>query len=138
MLLRPDERIRADLAALRRMGVRLAIDDFGTGYSSLSYLRELPIGVLKIDKSFVDGIAVSAQRLALVEVIIRIANTLGLTVVAEGIEGEEQRDLLLSMGCRYGQGYLLSGPVGAAEAGKLVRGGASLLPRLPARSQAPG
>ena len=138
MLLQPDQRIRADLAELRRMGVRLAIDDFGTGYSSLSYLRELPIGVLKIDKSFVDGIAVSPQRLALVEVIIRIAKTLGLAVVAEGIESEEQRELLLSMGCRYGQGYLLSGPVGAAEAAKMARDGRSLLPRVPARSQAPG
>jgi diguanylate cyclase (GGDEF)-like protein/PAS domain S-box-containing protein len=138
VLLRPDERIRAELAELRRMGARLAIDDFGTGYSSLSYLRELPIGVLKIDKSFVDGIAVSPQRLALAEVIIRIAKTLGLTVVAEGIESEDQRDLLLSMGCQYGQGYLLSGPVPAAQAAKLVRAGRSLLPRLPARSQAPG
>ncbi len=138
VLLQPDQRIRADLAELRGMGMRLAIDDFGTGYSSLSYLRELPIGVLKIDKSFVDGIAVSPQRLALVEVIIRIAKTLGLAVVAEGIETEEQRELLLTMGCRYGQGYLLSAPVGAAEAGKMARAGRSLLPRLPARSQAPG
>ena len=70
--------------------------------------------------------------------IIRIAKTLGLTVVAEGIESEEQRELLLSMGCRYGQGYLLSGPVGAAEAATMAREGRSLLPRLPARSQAPG
>ena len=131
VLLQPDQRIRADLAELRHMGVRLAIDDFGTGYSSLSYLRELPIGVLKIDKSFVDGIAVSPQRLALVEVIIRIAKTLGLAVVAEGIETEEQRELLLSMGCRYGQGYLLSGPVGAAEAAKMAREGRSLLPAVP-------
>ena len=138
VLLQPDQRIRADLAELRRMGVRLAIDDFGTGYSSLSYLRELPIGVLKIDKSFVDGIAVSPQRLALVEVIIRVAKTLGLTVVAEGIESEEQRELLVSMGCPYGQGYLLSEPVGAAEVAKMVREGRSLLPRFPARSQAPG
>jgi diguanylate cyclase (GGDEF)-like protein/PAS domain S-box-containing protein len=137
VLIRPDERIRADLAELRRMGARLAIDDFGTGYSSLSYLRELPISVLKVDKSFVDGIATSPQRLALAEVIIRIAKTLGLSVVAEGIETEAQRDLLMSMGCRYGQGFLFSGPVPAAEAAQLVRDGPQLLPRLPARSQAP-
>ena len=68
VLLRPDQRIRADLAELRRMGVRLAIDDFGTGYSSLSYLRELPVSMLKMDKSFMDGIAVSQRRRALVEV----------------------------------------------------------------------
>ncbi len=76
VLFRRDERFHADLVELKLIGVRLAIDDFGTGYSSLSYLRELPIDVLKIDKSFVDGIATSAQRLALVEGIVRIAETL--------------------------------------------------------------
>jgi EAL domain-containing protein (putative c-di-GMP-specific phosphodiesterase class I) len=132
VLLRPDQRIAADLEELKSIGVRLAIDDFGTGYSSLSYLRELPIDVLKIDKSFVDGIAVSTQRLALAEIIIRIANTLRLTVVAEGIESEVQRDLLVSMGCPYGQGYLLARPLAADEAEALVRVGASLIPQLPA------
>jgi EAL domain-containing protein (putative c-di-GMP-specific phosphodiesterase class I) len=130
-LLRPDQRLRADLEELKGMGVRLAIDDFGTGYSSLSYLRELPIDLLKVDKSFVDGIAVSTQRLALVEVIIRIAKTLGLTVIAEGIESEVQRDMLVSMGCRYGQGYLLAVPMPADEAESLLRVGHSLVPQLP-------
>ena len=130
-LLRPDQRLQADLEELKGMGVRLAIDDFGTGYSSLSYLRELPIDVLKIDKSFVDGIAVSTQRLALAEVIIRIAKTLGLTVIAEGIESEVQRDMLVSMGCRYGQGYLLAAPMPAAEAEALLRVGLGLVPQLP-------
>ncbi|HEY6500197.1 MAG TPA: EAL domain-containing protein, partial [Streptosporangiaceae bacterium] len=130
-LLRPDQRLRADLEELKGMGVRLAIDDFGTGYSSLSYLRELPIDVLKIDKSFVDGITVSTQRLALVEVIIRIAKTLGLTVIAEGIESEMQRDMLVSMGCRYGQGYLLATPMPADEAQALLRVGHGLVPQLP-------
>jgi len=129
-LLRPDERIRADLVELKSIGVRLAIDDFGTGYSSLSYLRELPIDVLKMDKSFVDGIALSAQRLALAEVITRIAATLRLTVIAEGIESEVQRDLLVSMGCRYGQGYLLARPLAAAQAEALLRAGPILVPRL--------
>jgi diguanylate cyclase (GGDEF)-like protein/PAS domain S-box-containing protein len=130
-LLRPDQRLQADLEGLKGMGVRLAIDDFGTGYSSLSYLRELPIDVLKIDKSFVDGITVSTQRLALVEVIIRIAKTLGLTVIAEGIESEMQRDMLVSMGCRYGQGYLLATPMPADEAQALLRVGHGLVPQLP-------
>jgi len=130
-LLRPDQRLRADLEELKGMGVRLAIDDFGTGYSSLSYLRELPIDLLKVDKSFVDGIAVSTKRLALVEVIIRIAKTLGLTVIAEGIESEVQRDMLVSMGCRYGQGYLLAVPMPADEAEALLRVGQSLVPQLP-------
>jgi EAL domain-containing protein (putative c-di-GMP-specific phosphodiesterase class I) len=130
-LLRSDQRLQADLEELKGMGLRLAIDDFGTGYSSLSYLRELPIDVLKIDKSFVDGIAVSTQRLALVEVIIRIAKTLELTVIAEGIESEVQRDLLVSMGCRYGQGYLLATPMPAEEAEELLRVGHGLVPQLP-------
>jgi diguanylate cyclase (GGDEF)-like protein/PAS domain S-box-containing protein len=131
VLLRRDDRIRADLEELKRIGVRLAIDDFGTGYSSLSYLRELPIDVLKIDKSFVEGIAISEQRLALAEVIIRIAKTLRLTVMAEGIENEVQRDLLISMGCQFGQGYLLARPVGADQAEALLRLGRGLVSELP-------
>jgi len=121
VLLRRDERIHSDLMELKVTGVRLAIDDFGTGYSSLSYLRELPIDVLKIDKSFVEGIATSEQRLALVEGIIQIARTLHLKVIAEGIETEVQRDLLVSMGCQFGQGYLLAMPVEAGQAEALVR-----------------
>jgi diguanylate cyclase (GGDEF)-like protein/PAS domain S-box-containing protein len=131
VLLRRDERIHADLMELRAVGVNLAIDDFGTGYSSLSYLRELPIDVLKIDKSFVDGIGISEQRLALVEGIIRIARTLDLNVIAEGIETEIQRDLLVSMGCQFGQGYLLAMPVEADHAETLVRIGRGLVPELP-------
>jgi diguanylate cyclase (GGDEF)-like protein/PAS domain S-box-containing protein len=123
VLLGRDEAIRAELTELKSLGVRLAIDDFGTGYSSLSYLRELPMDVLKIDRSFIEGIALSKARLALVEVIIRIARTFGLTVTAEGIESEVQRELLISLGCEFGQGYLLERPVGADEAEALVRAG---------------
>jgi PAS domain S-box-containing protein len=128
VLLGRDDRIHAELTELKELGVRLAIDDFGTGYSSLSYLRELPMDVLKIDKSFTEGIASSQERLALVEVIVRMAKTLGLTVTAEGIESEAQRELLLSLGCETGQGYLLEKPVAADEAQALVRSG--LLPPL--------
>jgi len=131
VLIRRDERIHYDLAELKAIGVRLAIDDFGTGYSSLSYLRELPFDVLKIDKSFIDGIATSDQGLALVEGINRIAGTLHLTVIAEGIEAELQRDLLVSMGCQYGQGYLLAMPVEADHAEALLRVGPTLVPELP-------
>ena len=134
VLLGRDERIHSDLMELKEIGVKLAIDDFGTGYSSLSYLRELPIDGLKIDKSFVDGIATSDQRLALVEGIIGIARTLELNVIAEGIETEAQRDLLVSMGCRFGQGYLLAMPVEADQAEALVRIGRSLVPELPRMS----
>ena len=137
-LLRRDERVYADLIALKAIGVKLAIDDFGTGYSSLSYLRELPIDVLKMDKSFVDGIAVSEQRLALAEGIVQIARTLRLEVIAEGIESEVQRDLLTSMGCHFGQGYLLAMPMPADQAETLARIGPRLLPRLPRQAPGPG
>ena len=122
-LLHRDERLHADLAELKDIGVKLAIDDFGTGYSSLSYLRELPIDVVKMDKSFVDGIAESEQRLALAEGIIQIARTLRLEVVAEGIESEIQRDLLTAAGCHYGQGFLLAMPMPPNEAEELARNG---------------
>jgi diguanylate cyclase (GGDEF)-like protein/PAS domain S-box-containing protein len=131
VLLRRDERMLGDLAELKAIGVRLAIDDFGTGYSSLSYLRELPIDVVKMDKSFVDGIAVSEQRLALAEGIVQIARTLRLEVIAEGIESEIQRDLLTSMGCQLGQGYLLAMPMPAGQAETLARIGAHLVSSLP-------
>jgi EAL domain-containing protein (putative c-di-GMP-specific phosphodiesterase class I) len=132
-LLHRDERINSDLAELKHAGVRLAIDDFGTGYSSLSYLRELPIDVLKIDKSFVDGIASSGQRLALAKGIVEIARTLEIDVIAEGIETEEQRTLMTEMGCRYGQGYLLAMPMPWEEAQVLLRSGQGLVPELAPR-----
>jgi EAL domain-containing protein (putative c-di-GMP-specific phosphodiesterase class I) len=93
--------------------------------------------VLKIDKSFVDGIGTSSQRLALVEGIIRIAGTLNLNVIAEGIETEVQRDLLVSMGCQFGQGYLLAMPVEADQAEALMRIGQGLVPELPRVSRLP-
>jgi diguanylate cyclase (GGDEF)-like protein/PAS domain S-box-containing protein len=131
VLLHRDERMFSVLAELKAIGVRLAIDDFGTGYSSLSYLRELPVDVLKMDKSFVDGIAVSEQRLALAEGIVQIARTLRLEVIAEGIESEIQRDLLTSMGCQFGQGYLLAMPMSGGQAETLARVGTHLVPGLP-------
>ena len=106
-----DEQARRTLAVLKEQGVRIAIDDFGTGYSSLSYLRDLPIEILKIDKSFIADIATSAEQAALVEGIIRIADGLGLSVVAEGVETQEQWDLLGGCDCDFGQGYLFSPPI---------------------------
>ena len=131
VLLPRDERVVSDLVELKAIGVRLAIDDFGTGYSSLSYLRDLPIDVLKMDRSFVEGIAVSEQRLALAEGIVQIARTLRLEVIAEGIESQVQRGLLTSMGCQFGQGYLLGMPMPAHQAEALARIGPQLAPRLP-------
>ncbi len=111
LLLRDDERVWSDLVRLRDLGIRMAIDDFGTGYSSLSYLRQVPVDVLKIDKSFIDTMGSSKQQRVLVETIVRLAKTLGLDVVAEGVERPEDRDLLVDLGCPYGQGYLFAKPM---------------------------
>jgi diguanylate cyclase (GGDEF)-like protein/PAS domain S-box-containing protein len=131
VLLNRDEQVHSDLTELKLIGVRLAIDDFGTGYSSLSYLRELPIDVLKIDKSFVDGITASPQQLALVEGIIGIAKKLELDVTAEGIETDAQREMLIAMGCHYGQGYLLAMPADADQTEALIQRRQPLITELP-------
>jgi diguanylate cyclase (GGDEF)-like protein/PAS domain S-box-containing protein len=115
LVLRDAEQVWADLRTLRALGVRIAIDDFGTGYSSLSYLRQMPVDVLKIDKSFIDDVLGSRQQRALVNAIVTLARNLDLAVVAEGIEEAGQRALLEQMGCPYGQGYLFSKPVWAAD-----------------------
>ncbi|GAA3342080.1 hypothetical protein GCM10020358_35780 [Amorphoplanes nipponensis] len=120
LVLRDAEQVWAELRALRELGVRIAIDDFGTGYSSLSYLRQMPVDVLKIDKSFIDDITASRQQRALVDAIVTLARNLDLTVVAEGIEDDDQRDLLERMGCPYGQGYLFARPLWPADVPPLV------------------
>jgi diguanylate cyclase (GGDEF)-like protein len=125
-LLRSDANIAADLAEIKELGVRLAIDDFGTGYSSLSYLREMPIDVVKIDRSFVDSIDKSPERLALIKGIVAIAHTLEMSVIAEGVETEEQYQLLADIGCEYGQGYLMARPLDLAKAEDLLRSGEPL------------
>ncbi|WP_433303075.1 putative bifunctional diguanylate cyclase/phosphodiesterase [Actinoplanes sp. CA-030573] len=117
LVLHDADQVWADLRELRAMGVRIAIDDFGTGYSSLSYLSQMPVDVLKIDKSFIDDILHSTQQMALVETIVSLARTLDLAVVAEGIELDGHRQALITMGCPFGQGYLFSKPVTADEIG---------------------
>ena len=99
----------------------MSIDDFGTGYSSLSYLHQVPIDVVKLDKSFVDTIATSPQQLALVNGIIKLTETLGLAVVAEGIETDADRALLLDAGCGYGQGFFFARPMPAADVTDWIR-----------------
>ncbi len=135
VLMYNDERILAEMRSLTDLGIRIAIDDFGTGYSSLSYLREFPISILKIDKSFVDELGRSPEQYALVEGITHLADTLGLTVIAEGVEDVRQQELLTSMGCRFGQGYLFAEPVSAEEAEQLLLAqplGLATLPDAPA------
>ncbi|AGL20122.1 bifunctional diguanylate cyclase/phosphodiesterase [Actinoplanes sp. N902-109] len=116
LLMGDDERIWTDLATLRDMGIKIAIDDFGTGYSSLGYLRQRPIDVLKIDKMFIDDMLGDNQQLALVSGIVSLAQSLGLTVVAEGIEDAAHRRVLARLGCPLGQGYHYSPPLDATEA----------------------
>ncbi len=101
------------LAQLRAHGIRLAIDDFGTGYSSLSYLDRFPVDTLKIDRSFVDGFGGGREGPVLVRAIVELGHALGLDVIAEGIEREDQVDPLSQLGCRLGQGYLFTRPIDA-------------------------
>jgi diguanylate cyclase (GGDEF)-like protein len=101
---------------LRGMGVRFSIDDFGTGYSSLSYLKRLPADAIKIDKSFIKGVGDGIKDAAVVRMIIELAHTLSLEVIAEGVETEEQAALLKEMGCDFAQGYHFSKPLPPAMA----------------------
>ncbi|MGV3524650.1 MAG: two-component system response regulator [Candidatus Sericytochromatia bacterium] len=107
--------IQADLERLRELGITLAIDDFGTGYSSLSYLRHLPFNLLKIDQSFIRGMNDNTASLAIPKAIIDMGHSLGLEILAEGIETQQQMLLLKSYGCDLGQGYYLSKPLPAHE-----------------------
>ncbi|MEU4688674.1 EAL domain-containing protein [Actinoplanes sp. NPDC023714] len=105
----------ARLEEMRRLGVKIAIDDFGTGYSSLGYLRDIPVDVLKIDRSFINGLAGNGRQQELVSAVIQLGHTLGLRVVAEGVEDDDQLALLTVMGCRFAQGYHLGRPEPAAS-----------------------
>ena len=107
------------LADLQQVGVQLAVDDFGTGYSSLGYMEQFPVDILKIDRSFVDGLGVR-QATPVLQSIIELAQRLGVHIVAEGIERREQLEALQQLGCDLGQGYFFSGPVEANQLGDLL------------------
>jgi EAL domain-containing protein (putative c-di-GMP-specific phosphodiesterase class I) len=110
LLLDDADTVRNTLAELRDIGVRFALDDFGTGYSSLSYLHTLPLDMLKVAKSFVDGLGRGGREASFVRMIIELARTLGMTVIAEGIETAEQANALAALRCEYGQGFHLGRP----------------------------
>jgi EAL domain-containing protein (putative c-di-GMP-specific phosphodiesterase class I) len=102
------------------LGVQLNIDDFGTGYSSLSRLQQFPIDALKIDQCFVRRLGTSSESLAIVRAIITLASTLGIEVVAEGIETEQQKQQLQELACEKGQGYLFSAALPVHRAQDLI------------------
>ncbi len=110
----------AILTQLKEYPIRLSLDDFGTGYSSLSYLHRFPVDTLKIDRIFINSIGTAGRDSALVRTIVELARSLGMDVVAEGIETGEQLDHLRQLGCEYGQGYLFSPPRPAAEIERLL------------------
>ncbi len=116
------ERSMSVLSELAVLGVSLSTDDFGTGYSSLSYLQKFPFNRLKIDRSFIDEMGASQKSAAIVKTILMLGENLGIEVVAEGIETDQQLETLLSLGCRTGQGFLFSRPVEAAEAERFLDG----------------
>jgi diguanylate cyclase (GGDEF)-like protein/PAS domain S-box-containing protein len=112
------------LRRLKALGVHIAIDDFGTGYSSLSYLLRLPADTLKIDRSFVSGTGDAGRNVSIVRTVVGLAYSLGLDVVAEGVETEQQMALLAELGCPFAQGFLFSPAVEAGVAAQLARNGA--------------
>jgi EAL domain-containing protein (putative c-di-GMP-specific phosphodiesterase class I) len=105
----------AKLARLRDMGVQIHVDDFGTGYSSLSYLHRFPITAVKIDRSFVSGLPGQPESEEVIKAIVSIAESLDFDVIAEGVEAQAQVEKLEDLRCRYGQGFLLSKPLSAAD-----------------------
>ena len=110
-ILKDIESVIGTLQQLRTHGIMIALDDFGTGYSSLSYLNRLPISQLKIDQSFVRDIQTNSNHAAIAKMIVTLANAFDLTVIAEGVETQQERDLLTGLGCNAFQGYWFGHPV---------------------------
>jgi EAL domain-containing protein (putative c-di-GMP-specific phosphodiesterase class I) len=119
MMENPEHAAQA-LKKLKALGVSIAIDDFGTGYSSLSYLHQFPLDTLKIDRAFITNMDKSENSRRIVRSIAQLALALELDIVAEGIEEKAQMDALKDLGCQYAQGFLMSKPLPAADAVKLI------------------
>ena len=119
-LIQRHDNVKKQLSLLKELGICIALDDFGTGYASLSYLQEYPFDFIKVDKSFISNIDTDQTQYAIVKAILDLAVALNMQVVAEGIETERQRDVLLAMGCQYGQGYWFGKPVTADVATEML------------------
>jgi EAL domain-containing protein (putative c-di-GMP-specific phosphodiesterase class I) len=137
VLIRDLDHAAALLTPLHERGVRLAIDDFGTGFSSLQRLRALPIDHLKIDCSFVKGVATEPADLAIVSACLGLGRGLGLDCVAEGIETKRQLEVLNDLGCASGQGYLFGRPMTSAQLEPILRAGRHVLAGVPRQASAP-
>src|SRR5215218_710584 len=138
VLVRDVDTVVAQLEALRQLGIRIAIDDFGTGFSGLSYLRRLPADIIKIDRSFVADLPAGRSATTLITSIVELARTLGLDVVAEGVETEEQRRALRELDAPQAQGYLFARPEPAERCTASLPGaGTGIAVRIPAQAGAP-
>jgi len=123
VLMQDTPQVIATINELRSLGVRLAIDDFGTGYSSLSYLRRLPVGAVKIDRSFILELGADREGSTIVASVISLAHALGMEIIAEGVETIEHVAALLNLGCDHAQGYFFSRPVAPDVALDFIRRG---------------
>jgi len=126
ILIRDSENVLATVRRLKSIGVKLSIDDFGTGYSSLAYLKRFAVDKLKIDQSFVRGMADDANDAAIVAAVIQMSRSLGLTTIAEGVENERVRDLLLERGCDEAQGYFFARPMPAESLARHLAAGTAI------------
>ena len=111
IFLRNDDALLSDLHQLHNVGIRLALDDFGTGYSSLGYLRKLPFDKIKIDKTFIRDLGTDAQSAAIICAVANLARSLDMDTTAEGVETEEQAQLVAAAGCTLAQGYYFGHPM---------------------------
>ncbi|WP_084455782.1 sensor domain-containing phosphodiesterase [Novosphingobium rosa] len=132
LLIRDVDRTFAQLEQLRALGIQILIDDFGVGYSSLSYFQRFIFDKVKIDKSFINDIATSSAARAIVQAVVGLGQELGMAVVAEGVENEEQMGLLVSLGCTHLQGYLFSHPISAKALGRFPASKGVMPARVPA------
>lgn len=121
LLGRDVEQVERNFIHLTQHGVKLALDDFGTGFASLTHLKRFPIEIIKIDRSFVRDLQVDPEDGAIVDALIGLGRSLGIQVVAEGIETKAQRDFLATLGCAVGQGYLFGAAIPAGEIFALLR-----------------